>query len=170
MATVPPLASERAGLPRSRFCPAQWSLGALALAGLCGLMLGAGCGSRHDGGGTLAQVVAALERSYQSANPETQALATAAGAALRVAEAAADVETRRHHYVALFEALDRLVAAGRPNPKQLTAINRVWQRAQQALQREPGLEDKRLYDAQAALSERMFQLEREAPGPQSGPF
>lgn len=160
-----PRANEGPGLAPSYFGRAQRNLDGLVLAVLCGFLLAAGCGPRHDADRNLAQVVAALERSYQSANPETQALAAAAGAALRAAEAAADQETRRHHYVALFEALDSLVVAVRPNPQQLAAINQVWQRAQQALQREPGLEDKRLYDAQAALSERMFQLEREAQGP-----
>lgn len=117
------------------------------------IVTNAGCKRQ---GSEAVEVAKALEQSFQAANPETKQAVAASVAAMNAAAGQAELSAKSAHYIEAMAPMKNLVAGGSLSREQVQAAKTVFQQVNKAVQKDPRLATKQMYDAQNALAQALY--------------
>jgi len=115
---------------------------------------GAGC-KRQEA--KVVEVTKVVDQSFKTAEPEARQVVAAAAVTLQAAAKESDIPRRREGYIQVLVPLKNMVARGNLSREQIQAIHKVFNEVAQAVQKDPRLNTKELYNAQNALAQALHE-------------
>lgn len=116
------------------------------------LTLSLGCG-RKDA--DVAKAAKALEQTFKGSDPVAKQAIAATTEAIRAATTQPPAVQQQHYIQALAPMRD-LVVRGNLSKEQVQAVNKVFLEVAAAVQKNPGLATKEMYDAQNAMAKALY--------------